>query len=334
MLSFARGDKDSYPIAIAYPTRDCVGRPLFTVFFINDYSRTRPPEIESSDTKALLANDQFRLMKEFALSKNEFVLLVARVEKGEPVIETSSRTLKRAYLEIQRIMNEKLKKTLEFSSRDKVFLKPVYDTMPNRKNQIVTLFGSSGAGKSWMINDLLCRNPAVLDSTVPVIYLFSSVGEDDPSYKPIKSLYGERFVWVDPRDVEQDALRVKSYKEKSVLVFDDINSISDERVRSRVIRFRDHCLEVARHRSLVIISSEHLMFGRLQTQKLRNSSAYYVLYPRNSPKPIDLVLDEQFNLNRHERVDLVKKLKREGRGQFLHVDSPAYLVNTKRVQLF
>ena len=334
MLSFAKdSEKESIPIAIGYPTKDCVGRPIFTVYFIKDYSRTRAPDIESSDIKALLANDQFRIMHEFSLSKNEFLQLADRVEKDAPVIETSSRTLKRAYLEIQRVLNEKLRTTLEFSSRDKVYLKAVYDTMPDRKNQICTLFGSSGAGKSYAINDICMRNPAVKNNTVPAIYLFSSVGEDDPSYRPIKTFYNERFIWQDPRDIEPDALLVKSYKEKSILIFDDINSISDQRVRAKIIRFREHCLEVARHRSLVIISSEHLMFNRAATQKLRNSSAYFVLYPRNSPKPLDSVLDENFTMNRHERVDLIKKLKREGRAQFLRMDTPSYIVNTKRVQL-
>ena len=334
MLSFTQhSDKESIPIAIGYPTKDCIGRPLFTVYFIKDYSTSTPPDIESSDTKALLASDQFRIMREFSLSKNEFIILAARVEKDQPVIENSSRTLKRAYLEIQRVLNEKLRTTLEFTSRDKVYLKAVYDTTADRKNQICTMFGSSGAGKSFAINDLCMRNPAVLNSTVPAIYLFSSVGEDDPSYKPIKNLYGERFIWQDPRDIEPDALLVRSYKEKSVLIFDDINSISDQRVRGKIIRFREHCLEVARHQSLVIISSEHLMFNRAATQKLRNSSAFFVLYPRNSPKPLDSVLDENFTMNRHERVDLIKKLKREGRAQFLRMDTPSYIVNTKRVQL-
>lgn len=332
MLSFHRRDENDIAIAHAYATKDCVGKPISTVYFIADYSGQ--PEIESNDIKGLVANEQFRIQQEFALSRNEFREILKRVEANQPIIETSSRTLKRAYLEISRIVHEKLKKQLEFSARDKVFLKPIYDTTTNRTNQICTMFASSGAGKSYMINDILMRNPAIQTGTVPSIHLFSSVGDNDPSYAPIKAFYGERFFWIDPRDVDQGDLTVGSYTEKSVLIFDDINSISDKRIRAQVIHFRETCLEVARHRSLVIISSEHLFHNRKATQKLRNSSAYYVLYPRNSPKPIDDVLDNQFNIGRHERFDLIKKLKREGRAQFLHVDSPNYVVNTKRVMLF
>ena len=335
MLSFSPDVKyNSFPIAKAYNTKDCVGKPIFSVYYIQNYSNDSPPEIISSDSKSLLINDRFRIMKEFSLSKKEFNQILDRVVADEAVIETSSRTLKRAYLEIQRIMNEKLKKCLEFATSEKVFLKPVYNTMPDRKNQIVTLFGSSGAGKSHKINDICMRNPAIRNSVAPSIYLFSSVGDDDPSYKPIKNFYGERFIWIDPREVKSDTLNVKSYKPKTVLIFDDINSISDKRVRAMVVRFRNNCLEIARHNSLVIISSEHLFHNRAHTQKLRNSSAYLVLYPRNSPKPIDDVLETQMNYNRHERTDLIKKVKREGRAQFIHVDRPPYLINEKRVQLF
>ena len=113
-----------------------------------------------------------------------------------------------------------------------------------------------------------------------------------------------------------------------------MNSIGDRKVRNRIIQFRETCLEIARHRSLVIISTEHLYHNRAKTQKLRNSSAYLTLYPRNSPKPIDDVLENIFNLNRHERASLINKLKREARSQFLHIDYPGYIINEKRVMLF
>ena len=273
-------------------------------------------------------------MSEFALSKVEFEILVSRVSAGEPVIETSSRTLKRAYIEIQRVLYEKMKKTLEFTVRDKVFIRPIYDTTKDRTNHILTTFASSGAGKSWKINDMLMRNPAILNGTVPGIFLFSSVGDDDPSYRPIKTFYHEKFKWMDPRDLQPEELNMRSYRPKSVLIFDDINSISDPTVRAQIVRFRNNCLEIARHQSLAIISSEHLYHNRAHTQKLRNSSAYLCLYPRNSPKPIDDVLENQFNYNRHQRVDLIKKLRREGRAQFIHCDDPPFLINSKRVMLF
>jgi hypothetical protein len=333
MLSFSDG-KNSRAIAHGYKTKDCVGRPIFTVHFIPNYAKDSPPEIESSDTKSLIDNERFRLMSEYGLSKAEFTHMVNRVATGQPVDESASRSLKRAYLDIGLIIATKLKTTLEFSSRDKVFLKPIYDTLPNRKNQIVSLFGSSGAGKSWMINDLLMRNPAIQDNeSVPMVVLFSSVGSDDPSYAPIKNFMDEKFTWKDPKDVEARDLLVSSYEKKTVLIFDDINSIADRRVRERIIAFRDTCLEVARHKSLAIINSSHLYHDRAKTQKLRNSSAFYVLYPRNSVKPILDVFENQFAMNRHERNDLVKRLKREGRAQFLHCDTPSFVINTKRVQL-
>ena len=335
MLSFHKTSDEDFPVAHGYENKRCVGRPLFTVWFVNDYARTTPPAIESTDVKSLVANDAYRIMKEFSLSKHEFNILVDRVSAHQQVQETSSRTIKRAFLEIQQVVHSKLKTSLEFGAKENIFLKPVYDTQKDRTNQILSLFASSGAGKSWMVNDLLMRNPAVQKAIVPHIYLFSSVGSDDPSYKPIKDFYGvERFLWIDPRDVDPDMLNVHSYKQKSVLIFDDVDSISDKSVRNKIVNFRENLLEIARHRSLVVISTAHLFHARKATQKLRNSSAFYVLYPRNSPKPIDDVLENQMNLNRHQRQDLIKKLKREGRAQFMHVDSPSYLVNSKRIMLF
>ena len=333
MLSFSE-TKDSIVIAVGYGNKDCVGRPLFKVHFVPDYSKDSTPLIASDSPTELIDNERFRLMTEYGLSRVEFQHMVAQISKDEPVDPSASRSLKRAYLDIKQMIHNKLKTSLEFSSKEKVWLKPWYDSTPNRKNQIVTAFASSGAGKSWGINDLLMRNPAILDNeTVPAVVLFSSVGSEDPSYAGIRNWMGEKFFWKDPRDLEATDLQMSHYEKKSVLVFDDVSSISDKHVRDRVIAFRDNCLEVARHKSLVIISSSHLMHDRTRTQKLRNSSAYFLLYPRNSVKPILDCLENLFAMGRHQRNDLVKKLKREGRMQFLRCDTPSYLINEKRVQL-
>lgn len=332
MLSFtSTGEKDR-AIAYGYDNSDCTGKPIFTVYFIPDYHSE--PAISTESPGELLINEQFRLQEEYGLSTKEFHDLVHLVSKHEPVPVHASRGLKRAYLAIKKAIHHKLKKQLEFGPKENIFVKPIYDTTRERTNHICTLFASSGAGKSYKVNDLLCRNPCVQNHICPGIFLFSSVGDDDPSYAPIKKFYEFKFTWRDPRDLDPEDLNIKSYKEFSILIFDDINSISDKNVRNRIIAFRENCLEIARHRSLAIISTEHLFHNRAKTQKLRNSSAYLNLYPRNSPKPIDDVLENNFNLNRHERHSLIKKLIREGRAQFLHVDYPGYLINTKRVHLF
>ena len=331
MLSFT-GDEDDLAIAYGYNNEECAGEPIFTVYFIPDYHSE--PAIESSDPKSLVANERYRLQTEFGLSMREFNDILDLVAKHEPVPEHASRAIKRAYLAIQKVMVMKLKKELEFGPKEDVFVKPIYDTTPNRTNQIMTLFASSGAGKSWMVNDYCMRNPAVQDEIVPGIFLFSSVGDNDPSYKPIKDRYQFKFFWKDPRDLDPEDTQIDTYQEKSILIFDDVNSIGDRKVRNRIIQFRETCLEIARHRSLVIISTEHLYHNRAKTQKLRNSSAFLTLYPRNSPKPIDDVLENIFNLNRHERAALISKLKREARSQFLHIDYPGYIINTKRIMLF
>jgi hypothetical protein len=333
MLSFHKTSDKDFPIAHGYNNKECVGSYIFTVYFVNDYKKSSPPAIESDDIRSIIDNESYRIQKEFALSKHELRILVDRVAKAEPVIETSSRTIKRAYLEIQRMISQKLKTTLEFSPNEKVFLKPVFDTMPDRTNFVTFVCGSSGAGKSYSVNDLLMRNPAIQSTTVPSVHLFSSVGNSDPSYRPIRDYYGERFIYHDPRDLQSDALDKRSYRPKSVIIFDDVNSISNKKIRARIVQFRENLLEIARHQSLVIICTEHLFHARNATQRLRNSAAYFILFPRNSVKPIDDVLDTSFTMSRHERSDLIKKLKQEGRSQFLRVDTPSYIINTKRIQL-
>ena len=332
MLSFTSTSEKDRAIALGYDNKECLGNPVFTVYFIPEYNSE--PQIQTSDPSSLIANERFRLQEEFALSRREFEEIVQLVARHEPVPIDASRNIKRAYLGITKCLNEKLKKELEFGAKENVFIKPIYDTTKLRTNHILTLFGSSGAGKSWQVNDMLMRNPCIQNEMCPAIFLFSSVGDEDPSYAPIRKAYAMRFFYKNPKDLDPQDTEITSYEDRSILIFDDINSIADIRVRKRVIHFRETCLEIARHKSLGIISTEHLMHNRAATQRLRNSSAFMVLYPRNGTKTLDDVAENVLNLNRYERTSLIKKCKREARAQILHIDYPNYICNTKRVQLF
>ena len=138
MLSFSpHSKKKSIPIAHAFHNERCEGKPAFTIWYIQDYRS--PPEITTSDPEALMTSERYRICKEFSLSFREYEILLKRVANSQPVLETSSRTMKRAYLEIQKIMHNKLRKSLEFNG-DNVWLKPIYNTTPDRTNQILTAF--------------------------------------------------------------------------------------------------------------------------------------------------------------------------------------------------
>ena len=116
MLSFSE-TKDSIPIAVGYANKDCVGRPLFKVYFVPDYAKESQPMIASDNPKELIETERFRLMSEYGLSKVEFEHMVMRISKDEPVDPSASRSLKRAYLDIKQLILNKLKTTLEFSSK-------------------------------------------------------------------------------------------------------------------------------------------------------------------------------------------------------------------------
>ena len=105
MLSFNKINDEDYPIAHGFDNKECHGQPIFTVYFVNDYADSTPPAIETNDPKSLIETDRYRIQKEFSLSKKEFDLILEQVAQQEAVDETFSRTLKRAYLEIQRVVN-------------------------------------------------------------------------------------------------------------------------------------------------------------------------------------------------------------------------------------
>ena len=294
---------------------------VFTVFYTRSSEQSA---ITSDNVIQLLASEKVRIKSEFTVTDSEFVFICQQLQNGRPADTKWSRQLKKAFLALEQLVDHKLRKELEFGAMDKVWLAPAVNTDRKRTNYITSAFSSSGGGKSYAIQSL---------DDIPKVTLFGSVGGDDPSYDKLRDALRERFAWVDPREMTAEQFDYKTYAIGSALIFDDIDSISDSRVRKRMQRFRDSCFEVARHRSQLIFATAHLFHSYQATAKMRNSSRWMMLFPRSTPHVLDSILDRDYGWTRQRRQDLIRKCKADSRMTFVGRQHPAHILTEKRLML-
>ncbi len=329
MICLERHTKKDVELAWAYNNPECKGKRLFTVFYTPRYKGDAL--IEHDDTNSLLEDDQLMIMTEFSLAPSEYQHLIEVIAQNGVSDQNWPTRLKKAFLKIGATIDEKLKKEIRFDVTENVFLKHAFDTVKQRTNYICSFFGSSGSGKTFALTNLLTANHSA--NKIPRVFLFSAVGHGDPAYQECEKKFMERFEIVDVKDMTSEDFDCKSYERGCALIFDDIDSIADKRLRRNLQEFRDNCLERARHMSQIILCTAHLFHNRTATQRLRNSSRYMGLFPRATPKVLLSILDQNHEIGRSERLKLVRELKRDSRMVWYSKSHPQFLLSEKMLIL-
>ena len=288
------------------------------------------PQIETDDIRSLLKYEQLRIMKDFGLTMREYDQLVDIVRSGHPIDPDTDRGLKRAHLHMRITVEKKLKKEVSFTEDDEIYLRILYDTHEPKTNYIVGVFGASGSGKSYSVCQLLLRDPAL--HTYERLVLIGSVGEDDPSYAPLKDELFTKFNFINTKDITQSDLVVRDYAH-CALIFDDIDSEANPKLRKAIQLFRDRCLQTARHFSIRIINTAHLFNSYRETAKIRNSARWLFIFPRSIPHTLVQILEKTYNFKKSAALHLTNLCKRDGRLTVIHKNAPTYLMTPKRLIL-
>ena len=141
---------------------------------------------------------------------------------------------------------------------------------PDTERQIVYITGASGSGKSTYAakyiqeyKKLFKKNP---------IYVFSAL-KDDESLDVVKP---KRIVIDD--SIYTNPLNVEDF-ESSLVVFDDIDVISDKKQREAVYNILNQILMIGRHFCISCIITNHLSTAGIDTKRVLNEAHSIVWFP-------------------------------------------------------
>lgn len=166
-------------------------------------------------------------------------------------------------------------------------LQHIPDTTKER--EIIYITGPSGSGKSTYTRKFLEEYKKKYKDRP--IYMFSSLKED-PSLDSIKP---KRFkidegLWKDPIEAEE--------LKDSVVIFDDIDVISDRKIKEAVYNILNKVLEIGRHFNITCIITNHLPTNGRDTRRILNEAHAYVYFPHSAGGKIKYLLQEYLDIDK------------------------------------
>ena len=163
----------------------------------------------------------------------------------------------------------------------------VPDTTTER--QILYITGPSGSGKSTYTRMFLEEYKRKYKDRE--IYLFSSLKEDESldKIKP-KRFKIDDSLWKDPLNAEE--------LKESVCIFDDIDVITDKKIKEAVYKIMDNVLEIGRHFKITAVITNHLPTNGLFTRRILNEAHCYILFPHSAGGKIRYLLQEYLDIDK------------------------------------
>jgi len=166
-------------------------------------------------------------------------------------------------------------------------LQQIPDTTKER--EIIYVTGPSGSGKSTYIRKYLEQYKK--KNKDKAIYLFSSLPEDESldDVKPQRIRLDES-IYQDPIDIEELA--------DSVVIFDDIDVISDKKIRDAVYNILNKTLEIGRHFKVTALVTNHLPTNGRETRRILNEAHQMVYFPHSASGRITYLLCDYLGLDK------------------------------------
>jgi len=220
--------------------------------------------------------------------------------EGHPVasIKSNNRRVKNKIIHL-----DDKKKSIHGFNELKLSGDDSFQLLPNDKIEraIHYICGSSGSGKTYWIKLFLIEYKKTFPKND--IYVFSPFPEEDKSFEGVKVNYMK----ID-EDLLNDSLTSEDFK-NSMIVFDDIEAISNRTLRKDVLRLMDDVLTTGRHYNVSACVVFHEATNGQPTKKILNESHSISFFPRTlSGRSMKYLCDSYLGLEKDE-IKRIKKLK-------------------------
>jgi hypothetical protein len=194
--------------------------------------------------------------------------------------------------------NKKIKKSF---NRYKIVDNGKFQQLPNTHSRTCAyITGPSGAGKSCYIANYAKQYKKIYKENP--IYVFSALKEDESLdvIEPKRIKIDSRLI-TDPLDINDFS--------NSLIIFDDIDVISDKNIRLAVYNILDQVLEIGRHNFCSCFLSSHLPYNGASTKRILNECSTITYFPSSgNSSTMKRLLCEIVGIDKKD-ISNVKKLK-------------------------
>ena len=170
-----------------------------------------------------------------------------------------------------------------------------------KERSIFYITGPSGSGKSTYTRKYLEQYKKKFKNRP--IYLFSSL----PTDESLDKIKPKRFKLDD--SLHEDPIKVAELAE-SMCIFDDIDVISNKKIREAVYDILNQILEIGRHYKIDCICTNHLPTNGKETRRILNEAHTITYFPHSAGGKIKYLLEEYVGLDR-KQMAYIKNSDRE-----------------------
>ena len=174
---------------------------------------------------------------------------------------------------------------------------------PNKKQErsILYITGQSGSGKSYYTKDYA----SVYQKAYPKneVFLISAVN-DVSTIDKIKKL---KKLKIDKPEFLDGDIPLEEFK-NSLVIFDDVDSISNKAVKKKVWQVMSNILTMGRHYNVSAIITFHVATAGAETKLILNESQSITIFPSASGgRTLKYLLDAYLGLDK-KQIEQIKKL--------------------------
>jgi hypothetical protein len=163
----------------------------------------------------------------------------------------------------------------------------IFRAVPIHESFRMAVVGPSGVGKSTFIANLLVYYHQILPENHIFIWSFF---DNDPAYDILADFVS--YIHISEQLINNPP-QCEEF-ENSVLVFDDIESLSVP-FSDIVSRFRDQALQAGRKMNISVIAVSHEILGGFSTKAILNECEQITVFPRGNQEPIFKLLSNKYN---------------------------------------
>lgn len=207
------------------------------------------------------------------------------------------------------------------------------DQVPfGKERDCLYICGPSGSGKSYKVTEYCnwynkCKIPGVINANKQVFLI--SPKTDDDNINSIKNL--EQFDLDEENFVDEDTKLDVSDLADSLVIFDDIEAISNIKIREGVRDLRDNILLLGRSKKVYCIVTNHLVQDYKNTRVPLLECQFYTYFPGSGANRGNINYFKNYCGFGSQMIH--KLLNVRSRSATIHLHNPQYLLTKDRLVL-
>lgn len=247
-------------------------------------------KINNGDVYEMLGEDYVRKHKK-KMTVTELKKLQKSLQENESIDDNEM------YNKVHEQLKNKNSKCIKIFDDGVIVATPNMNVSAYEKARHQLIAGPTGSGKSYKIAQYL--NAILKPNSKKNIFLFSDVESDEvlDRFKSLKRIMLNNELIDSP--IQPHEL------ENSICIFDDIDSISDKKLKSNVETLLDSLLKRGRHEGIEIICTSHLLTDYKRTRVILSEVSFITLFCRSgSSNSINYLLSKYVGLSKKQISDI------------------------------